>query len=127
VKVARNATFTVKYRVKGSSVGAKTITMYIEQPMKINRAPSGLPSFSKKAIARSLRLWNGWGLSSERVNVNGDGTYDVALQSTDRMNVVMANIGEAPEPAPSDFGTPSTLVPSAAPAGDIGPSAEHEC
>lgn len=131
----RDATYTVRYSVKGSDAPPATMSVPVGQPVVSARAPLGSTFVIEEIDLPEIQgvTWGEWTIAGEGVVHGGDGTYEVTPQTTAGVELTLTNIANpvpvvtptptptpvvTPTPTPSPVVTPTpTPSPIAAPGG----------
>ncbi|MFF5794673.1 SpaA isopeptide-forming pilin-related protein [Paeniglutamicibacter sp. NPDC012692] len=101
--LAKDATFSIRYLVKGSSAEAKIMTVSVGQPVKSDRVPLGSTFVVEEINFPQIAglTWGDWTLVGEGVLRNPDGTYDVTPSATTGVTLTLTNDAQ---PATSPLG-----------------------
>ncbi len=122
---ARDATFTVRYSIKGSDAEPRTLSVKVGQPVLSDRIPLGATFVVEEIQLPPIAgvVWGAWTLGGDGVVKTQDGRYEVTPTSTAAVQLTLTNLATVlqdeaptpdptPEPAPSDSVTPSAATGS---------------
>lgn len=118
-EAAKDATYTVRYSVKGSDAPPQTMTVPVGQPATSARAPQGSTFIVEEVDLPVIEgvAWGQWSITGEGVVDAGDGTYEVTPATTAGVALTLTNVANAvpvvtPPPAPLTPSTPIDDAPS---------------
>lgn len=118
---ARNATYTVRYTVKGSDAPATTLTVPVGESVTSARAPVGSTFVVEEIDLPTIAgvTWGSWTITGEGVTAAADGTYEVTPGSSAGVALTLTNTANT---VPSTPPTTPPTTPPATPPGSSEPS-----
>lgn len=121
---ARDATYTVRYSVKGSDAPAATMSVPVGESVLSTRAPLGSTFVIEEIDLPEIEgvTWGEWTITGDGVVDGGEGTYEVTPGTTAGVELTLTNIANrvpvvtpTPTPTPTPIPTP-TVTPTPMPA-----------
>ncbi|MFJ4998089.1 Ig-like domain-containing protein [Microbacterium sp. NPDC088619] len=115
---ARDATYTVRYSVKGSDAPPTTMSVPVGQPVVSARAPLGSTFVIEEIDLPEIQgvTWGEWTIVGEGVVDGGDGTYEVTPGTTAGVELTLTNVANrTPVVTPTPTPTPTPVNPTPTP------------
>ncbi len=110
---ARDATYTVRYSIKGSDAPAVTMSVPVGEPVLSARAPLGSTFVIEEIDLPEITgvTWGEWTIVGEGVVEGDDGTYEVTPGATAGVELTLTNIANrVPVVTPTPTPTPTPVV-----------------
>ncbi|WP_372967723.1 Ig-like domain-containing protein [Microbacterium sp.] len=109
---AQDATYTVRYSIKGSTTPAKTITVPVGESAVSDPAPGGSTFVIEEVDLPVIEgvSWGAWTIAGEGVVDAGDGTFEVSPATAAGVALTLTNEANAVPVAPPSP-TPTPVVP----------------
>lgn len=117
-EAAKDATYTVRYSVKGSDAPPQIMTVAVGQSTTSARAPQGSTFVVEEVDLPVIEgvVWGEWSITGEGVVDVGNGTYEVTPGTAAGVALTLTNVANAvpvvtPPPTPVTPATPTDHAP----------------
>lgn len=117
---ALDATYTVRYSVKGSDAAASTMTVPVGESVRSMRAPLGSTFVIEEIDLPEVTgvSWGAWTITGAGVVDAGDGTVEVTPMNTAGVELTLTNTADT-VPVVTPTPTPTPVTPTPTPAAPV--------